>query len=113
MTKAPDRFLKLSGAFCDKIMPIYSHKVNKFAKRVFARSGEMLGKGLSILVDLINPEKIVIGSIFTRSADLLWPFAEEEIAREALSASAACCQVVPAALGEQIGDYAALAVALS
>ena len=80
---------------------------------VYRTCGRYLGKGLSLLIDLLNPEKIVIGSIFTRSADLLWPFAEEEIAREALSASAACCQVVPAALGEQIGDYAALAVALS
>ena len=33
------------------------------------------------------------------------------MAAEALPASAAACQVVPAALGESIGDYAALAVA--
>ena len=38
--------------------------------------------------------------------------AKEEIHKEALALSANCCQIVPAALGEQIGDYAAIAVAL-
>ena len=35
------------------------------------------------------------------------------IDREALPLAAAVCRVVPAALGEEIGDYAALAVAAS
>ena len=34
------------------------------------------------------------------------------IDKEALSLSAKCCKVVPATLGEQIGDYAAIATAL-
>lgn len=78
---------------------------------VFRISGEKLGEGLSVLIDLLNPEVIVIGSIFARCKDLLWPHAENVICAEALGASAAVCKVVPAALGEQIGDYAALAVA--
>ena len=34
------------------------------------------------------------------------------IEKEALSLSANCCRVVPAGLGEKIGDYAAVAAAL-
>ena len=34
------------------------------------------------------------------------------IEKEALALSANCCKVVPAELGEQIGDYAAVATAL-
>lgn len=79
---------------------------------VYRTCGSYLGKGLSILIDLLNPELIVIGSIFARSQDLLWSAAKQEIEKEALQPSAKCCQVVPAALGEQIGDYAAVAVAL-
>ncbi|WP_418391824.1 hypothetical protein [Victivallis lenta] len=37
---------------------------------------------------------------------------ERSIAEEALPGAAARCRVVPAALGEAIGDYAALALAL-
>lgn len=79
---------------------------------VYKTSGEKLGKCLSLLIDLLNPEKIVIGSIFARSKNLLWEYAKEVIDREALSASAGVCEVVPAELGEHIGDYAAIGVAM-
>lgn len=82
------------------------------AAETFEEAGRQLGKGLAILIDLLNPERIVIGSIFTRCRDLLWKTAEEEIRKECLAASAAVCEVVPAALGEAIGDYAALAAAV-
>ena len=80
---------------------------------VYRTCGGYLGKGLSIVIDLLNPELIVIGSVFARSQDLLWEAARQEIENEALTQSAGCCRVVPAALGEQIGDYAAVAAALS
>jgi len=82
------------------------------AREVYRISGSYLGKGLSILIDLLNPEVIVIGSVFARSRDLLWPSACAELEREALPAAARACRVVPAALGEAIGDYAAIAAAL-
>ena len=53
----------------------------------------------------------MIGSIFVRAKDLLWPKAVEVIEKETLWTSSRVCKVVPAGLGEQIGDYAALGVA--
>ncbi len=82
------------------------------ALEVYRICGEYLGKGLAVLIDILNPQTIVIGSIFTRSRNLLWDACKKEIDREALAFSASCCQVVPATLGEQIGDYAAVATAL-
>lgn len=82
------------------------------AREVYRICGEYLGKGLSIIIDLLNPEVIVIGSIFARSRNLLWESAKEVIEKEALSLSANCCRVVPAELDEHIGDYAAVAAAL-
>ena len=79
---------------------------------VYRTCGEYLGKGLSIVIDLLNPEVIVIGSIFARSHNLLWEPAKNIIEKEALSLAAGCCRVVPAELGEHIGDYAAIATAL-
>lgn len=53
------------------------------------------------------------GSIFHgKRYDLLWPSALAVIEQEALTASAAHCLIRPAALGERIGDYAAVATAL-
>ena len=82
------------------------------ALEVYRLCGEYLGRGLSLLIDILNPERIVIGSIFARSRELLWPAASEVIMREALQGSAGCCKVVAAELGEKIGDYAAIATAL-
>lgn len=85
---------------------------NELAKEIYDISGEYLGRGLSILIDLLNPDKIVIGSIFARCVDLLWTPASKVIQKECISSSAKACHVVPAGLGEQVGDYAALTVAL-
>ena len=79
---------------------------------VYRTSGEYLGRGLAIIIDMLNPERIVIGSIFARSRNLLWEGAKQEIEREALGIAARVCEVVPAELGESIGDYAAIATAL-
>ena len=43
------------------------------AKKIIAKCGQMLGVGLSMVMDMLNPEKIVIGSVFARARDLLWP----------------------------------------
>ena len=83
---------------------------DKTAIKVYETSGEYLGLGLSVIIDILNPEKIVIGSIFARAENLLREPMEAVLKRETLAYSLCCCQVVPAALGEQIGDYAALAV---
>ncbi len=82
------------------------------ALEVYRVCGEYLGRGLAVLVDLLNPQRIVLGSIFARSGDLLRESMEQSLHAEALAASAACCQIVAAELGESIGDYAALATAL-
>ena len=74
--------------------------------------GEYLGRGLSVLIDLLNPDKIILGSVFARSRDLLWPSAQQIIEKETLLLSRQCCQVVPAELEEKLGDFAALSVAL-
>lgn len=82
-----------------------------FARRVFARSGTMLGRGLAILIDAFNPERIVLGGVFMRAFDLLVPTMEKALKKEALPESLAVCTVVGAQLGESIGDHAALSVA--
>lgn len=84
---------------------------DEVARGIYRLCGEMLGRGLSVLVDILNPERIVIGSIFTRSEALLRDSMEAAMKRECLSASLSALSVVPAELGEQLGDYAALSLA--
>jgi glucokinase len=82
------------------------------AREIFATSGRYLGRGISLIIDLINPERIVIGSIYARCRHFLQPAMEEEIRREALPGAARVCAILPAELGESIGDHACLSVAV-
>ncbi|MBQ6845617.1 MAG: ROK family protein [Oscillospiraceae bacterium] len=81
------------------------------AKKVYNICAEKLGTGLSILIDILNPERIVIGSIFERSENLLREGMQKVIEKEALKYSKDVCEIVPAELGDSIGDWAAIAVA--
>lgn len=71
-----------------------------------------MGLGLAMLVDILNPERIVIGSIYSRQQSLLEPGMRQTLQEEALTLAQQVCQVVPAGLGERLGDFASLAVAL-
>ena len=73
----------------------------------------MLGRGLSILIDILNPEVIVIGGVYMRANHLLVRSMKHELRKEALEPSLRVCKIVPAKLGEQIGDYGALGIAIN
>jgi glucokinase len=81
------------------------------AKELIRSTGKRLGEALAILVDILNPERIVIGGLAMRLGDDLLKPARSVLHREGLPASVAVCEVVPALLTEQIGDIAALCVA--
>ena len=80
------------------------------AREIYAETGRKLGQGLAIVIDILNPELIIIGSVFTRRRDELWPHAEAVIKREVLPRSWEACRVVPSLLGDEIGNYAAITV---
>ena len=102
---------------------MFASKGDSAALEILEDSGRHLGAGLSVLIDILNPERIVIGGIFTHCREYLGPAAEVIIRREALEAARAVCTVVPAAravctvvpasLGKAIGDYGSLGVALN
>lgn len=84
---------------------------NRFALAVYRKSGVMLGKTLSILTDILNPEVIVLGGVYMRSHELLAPYALREMRKECLDGALRCVRVLPATLSENVGDIAALSVA--
>jgi glucokinase len=81
------------------------------AREVFARASLYLGRGFAMIADLLNPERIIMGGLGLRVHDALVAPALEIYAQEALPRARKACTVVPAALGESIGDYASLCAA--
>lgn len=90
-----------------------AHNGDELALEIFDISARSLGKGLSIVIDILNPESIVIGGIYTHCEELMQDRMLEVIRKEALLNAQKVCKVMISELGEQIGDYAALSVASS
>jgi glucokinase len=82
------------------------------AQQVFEKAGFYLGRGFAVIADLINPERIILGGIGIRIGDAFLPSAVKVFRQEALPQSSAACSIVPAQLGEAIGDVASLCAAL-
>jgi glucokinase len=82
------------------------------AIRIVQETGRRLGDALALLVDVLNPECILIGGIALRLGEHLLAPARERMFEEALPTAARVCRIGPAELGESIGDVAALGVAM-
>lgn len=90
---------------------VRAEKGDAEAVSIYKRVGSDLGKTLAILVDILNPEVVVIGSIYVRSREFIEPSMRRSLEKYALAQSVAAVKIVPAALGESLGDTAALCVA--
>lgn len=88
-------------------------KGDALAIRILEISGHYLGYALAQVLDILNLERVVIGSIFKRCEKFLRPAMEKAIAAEALQQTASQCVILPSKLGDSIGDYAALSIAYS
>lgn len=95
-----------------KMVAIAAQAGDPVAYEIIKISAEYLGQGLSILIDILNPECIVIGSIYARNVDLFKPIIDKVLQMEAIPSAVEVCQIKPAELGDAIGDYAALCVAI-
>jgi glucokinase len=78
---------------------------------VYKTCAQYLGKGLSILIDILNPELIILGSIYGRAKELIAPYMYEMIEQESIPESQKACRIVSPGLSENIGDIAALCLA--
>jgi glucokinase len=85
---------------------------DEVALQLWRDVGRWLGVGLALLIDVLNPDVIVLGGIFYRQHDRLEVTMRQELEREALSEALSVCQIIPSELGEWIGDYSGLVAAL-
>jgi glucokinase len=95
-----------------KMVAEAAYNGDEVAIDVYKTCAKYLGRGLSILIDLLNPEIIILGSIYGRAKELIEPHMKEVIEMEAISESASACKIVPAGLSEHLGDLAALSLAV-
>lgn len=73
------------------------------AREAFAQAGYFLGIGLGIAMNLLNPDKILLGGAVMAAGDLLLSPALEEVKKRAYKASYQCCKIEKASLGNKAG----------
>ncbi len=83
------------------------------AQEILAEAMNYLGIGMANLVNLFNPQLIVIGGGLMNIGELLFGPVRRAIARHALPTLAQAVRVVPAELGADVGVLGAAAVAQS
>jgi glucokinase len=83
------------------------------ALAIATEAGMWMGRGLALLIDALNPQVIVLGSLAVLLGERVLAPMRQVIAKEALPQAAAACEIVPSVLGLQIGDVASLMAALN
>jgi glucokinase len=104
--------LKKAGTLTAKDVAEAAQAGDKLASRVISISGRRLGQTIAILIDVLNPQRIVLGGLARRFGSKLLDPMRMVVKREALPQALRDCEIVPSALEDQIGDVAALCVAM-
>lgn len=86
---------------------------DELALSIFATTGRYLGQAIAVLADVIDPEVVVGGGVHGRCLDLLEADTIPAFEAEMQGGAVRSCPILPAGLGEAVGDYSASAVALT
>ncbi len=78
-------------------------KGDVLALRTFREAGTCLGIALASVVNIVNPEVVIIGGGLLPAWDFFMPSAREEMFRRAFQAPAERVGLLPALLGDQAG----------
>jgi glucokinase len=81
------------------------------ANRIWDETMAMLGSALANILDVFNPQLIVLGGGVTRAGDQLLQPVREIAMRDAMAPAAGAADIVLAELGEDLGVVSAAAVA--
>lgn len=80
-----------------------------YARDVMRETARLLGTGLANLINVLNPEMIVISGGVTRAGDHIFEPLRAEVRRRAFRQAADACRIVASELGDQAGVVGAAA----
>ena len=86
---------------------------DRAAREAWRETGYYLGIGVANLIQVLNPQVIVIGTIAVHARDVLLRPTRDSARRHAWPRALKAVRIVPAKLGERVGDLAALCCALN
>jgi predicted NBD/HSP70 family sugar kinase len=85
---------------------------NQACLRVISDAGSKIGEAAAILINLVNPQRIVVGSELGAAGDLLLEPMREGLRRDAIPSAVGDVEVVAGTLGDRAEVLGAIALAL-
>ena len=80
-----------------------------YAAEVMKETAKFLGTGVANLINILNPEMVVISGGVTRAGDHLFEPLKAEVRKRAFSSNAESCRIVGSELGDMAGVIGAAA----
>jgi glucokinase len=81
-----------------------------FALQILNEAGTYMGLGLANVIQILNPEIIILGTIAVHAGDLILDPIRKAVSEYSWQRSREVCTIVPAALGDRAQDLAAIAI---
>lgn len=81
------------------------------AAEIFSRAATYLGVGVANLLNLLNPARVIIGGGVSKAGELLFEPVRRVACQRAFERPGRDAEIVPAALGDDVGAIGAAAVA--
>lgn len=104
------------GNDVNRISPAALHKAAlagcDLSRQVLADTGRYVGTAMANLVNVLNPERLIVGGGVAQAGEMILGPLRATISRRAMGPNAAMLKIVPAALGKQAGVLGAAAMVL-
>lgn len=88
-------------------------KGDELALKLMEETGWYMGWGIANMVNILNPEVVIIGTIAVAAGDLLLEPIRRTVRQMAMERAASAVKILPAQLGEYVGDLAAVSLVIS
>lgn len=109
------RILKMAGSLnrvTGETVTQAAFRGDKLAIEILREAGRYLGQGLAVLMNILNPEMIVLGGGVIKSGDYIWKPMMASAKKEAWPAAFKACRIVKTKLGSHVGNLGAAALVL-
>lgn len=107
------KFVRSERRITAETVALAARRGDPLALEAFRRAGYYLGIGLSNLINVLNPEMLILGGSVMKSSSFLWPSMTAAVRQNAWPSLARTCKIVKTRLGDRVGDLGALSLVFS
>ena len=95
-----------------EIVATAANQGDKLGRSIMEETGEYLGTGVANIINLFNPELVIIGGGVTQAGDLIFKPLRKVVQKRAFSVSARVAKIIPVSLGKDCTVMGAAALVL-